>query len=137
MTQPVRIDPELLDSAKRAGATQGRSAAQQIAFWAQIGRQLESSTSLSVKAHRELAMAAYDELDPIAQAQERARWEREIAKRLAGLDLAEEFAAEGRPYVVVANDAGAPQRVDPGRHATRSRTKAAPKKKVRQTAKRG
>jgi hypothetical protein len=114
MTQPVRIDPELLDSAKRAGAERGRSAAQQIAFWAQIGRQLDASTSLSVADHNRVARlaAAYDELDPLAQAAERARWEREITERVTNADWSAEFAAEGMRYVVVADDGGSAKRVE-------------------------
>ena len=82
-------------------------------------------------------MAAYDELDPMAQAQERARWEREIAQRLAGLDLAAEFAAEARPYVVVGTEGGSPRRIDPAGQGRQPRTKAPTKKRVPQTAKRG
>lgn len=46
----------------------------------------------------------YDSLDDDAQAEVRARWADRIAARLAGLDLAAEFDAGGRPYAVLDAD---------------------------------
>src|SRR5690606_23682370 len=41
-SSPVRIEQSLMDAASLAGATLHRSAAQQIEYWASIGRQLSS-----------------------------------------------------------------------------------------------
>ena len=41
-SSPVRIEQSLMDAASLAGATLHRSAAQQIEYWATIGRQLSS-----------------------------------------------------------------------------------------------
>ena len=46
----------------------------------------------------------YDSLDAAAQAEVRAEWADRIADRLAGIDLAAEFDAEGRPYAVLDAD---------------------------------
>ena len=48
-SMPIRIDEELYDSAKVVGASMSRSATQQVAHWARIGRELESSRSISTR----------------------------------------------------------------------------------------
>ena len=49
-TAPTRIDDELYASAKLVGALMSRSAGQQIAHWARIGRELEAADSVSQRA---------------------------------------------------------------------------------------
>jgi hypothetical protein len=42
----TRIDSDLFAAAKSSGAVHSRSAAQQLAHWARIGREFEASTSV-------------------------------------------------------------------------------------------
>ena len=91
---PTRIDQELYLSAKLVADTQSRTAAEQIAHWARIGRELESSRSLSPDAIRAVLAGAtrYDEPSPEEQALLRARW-LEIGDALrAELDMRRELA---------------------------------------------
>ena len=105
-TSPTRIDDELYASAKLVGARMSRSAAQQIAHWARIGRELEASHSVS---YRDIADVLdgrrnYDELTDRQQAIVRAEWTERITERREGLDLAEQFARSGRSYVELDTD---------------------------------
>jgi hypothetical protein len=105
-TMPLRVGDDLLSSARVAAEASGRSAAQQIGYWAKLGRELERSGSISV---REIALVlegakAYDDLDPKEQALVRAEWADRIERRLATLDLGAEFAEEGRSWVELGPD---------------------------------
>jgi len=100
-TSPTRIDDELYASAKVVGSLMSRSAAQQIGHWARIGRELEAAESVS---HRDIeAVLAgrreYDQLNAHEQAVVRAEWAERMDVRRHDLDLAQEFADEGRSYV--------------------------------------
>lgn len=100
-TSPTRIDDELYASAKAVGAVMSRSAAQQIAHWARIGRELEAADSIS---HRAIAKAlageqSYDGISAEEQVVVRAEWAERIAARIEGLDLEQAFAEDGRSYV--------------------------------------
>ena len=105
-TMPLRIGDDLLSSARVAAESTGRSAAQQIGYWAKLGRELERSGSVSVREVAEVLAGAraYDDLDPKAQAAVRAEWSERIDAALAALDLATEFTAEGRSWVELAPD---------------------------------
>jgi hypothetical protein len=100
-TMPVRVGDDLFASAKLAAEATGRSAVQQIGYWAKLGRELERSGTVSVREIAEVLAGAgsYDDLDPKAQAIVRAEWDARIEARRAGLNLAEVFAAEGRSWV--------------------------------------
>jgi len=105
-TSPTRIDDELYASAKIVGPLMSRSAAQQIAHWARIGRELETADSVS---HRDIAdvLAArrhYDELNTQEQAVVRAEWAERMDARRDALDLAREFSDQGRSYVELDED---------------------------------
>ena len=106
-TSPTRIDDELYASAKEAGAAMSRSAAQQIAHWARIGRELEAAPSASIRLVGAVLTGehAYDELSVEEQAVVRAEWAERIAARIKSLDLLRRFADEGRTYVEL-DDAG-------------------------------
>lgn len=98
-TSPTRIDDELYASAKAAGEVMSRSAAQQIAHWARIGREIETGTS----SHREIARVlagttSYDGLSSHDQAVVRARWSERMTGLRESLDLAEELTAAGVAY---------------------------------------
>ena len=104
---PTRIDDELFESAKVVGNLMSRSAAQQIAHWAKIGRELESAKGVSVRAIAEVLAqrSSYDALTDEEQAIVRAEWAERIEERRAALDLTGEFAAQGRSWVEL-DDAG-------------------------------
>lgn len=95
---PTRIDSDIYDAARTHGELVNRSAAQQLAHWARIGRQLELAPSTSVAdVVRVLAGEAdYDDLAGPDQAVVRAAWAERIERQAASLDLAALFAAQGR-----------------------------------------
>lgn len=109
MTAPTRIDDDLFAAAKAAGATQDRSAAQQINHWARLGAAIEDSRV----AHRDLVAVlagekSYDDVDDFTQAAVRVAWEGQIEQRIAALDLEAVFRAEGRDSWVSADEDGTP-----------------------------
>src|SRR4051794_30240889 len=116
-TMPLRVGDNLLASAKLAADAAGRSAAQQIGYWAKLGRELERSGSVSVREVAEVLAGArsYDELDAKFEAAVRAEWDARIEARRAALNLAEQFAAEG----------GGKGSTDGRRHVSVERTAAA------------
>jgi len=99
-TMPIRIDGNLVEAAKRAGKIHRRSAAQQLDYWARIGRELESAPGVSHDAIERVLTGRlpYDEAGEHAQAVVRAAWDEGIAQRIAALDLTDELAAAGRPW---------------------------------------
>lgn len=103
---PLRVGDDLLASAKLAAEATGRSAAQQIGYWAKLGRELERSGSVSVREVAEVLAGArsYDDLDPKAQATVRGKWDARIETRRTSLNLAERFTAEGRSWVEAGAD---------------------------------
>lgn len=121
-TSPTRIDEDLFESAKLAGAVTSRSASQQVVHWARLGRELELSGRVSARDVRDVLAGSrsYDSLTAEAQAVVRAMWAERMDELRAGLDLAAELVATGRPYaeldeagsVVVRNDPPVP-RTDP------------------------
>lgn len=132
-TSPARIDDDLYASAKLAGSVQSRSASQQVAHWARIGREIEASASIS---HREIAEVlagsrSYDDLDPKEQAVVRAEWAARMDERRDALDLAAEFTGAGRTWVEL-DDKG--RVVERGGRVTKGRTTARAKKPVTKQA---
>lgn len=95
---PTRIDSDIYEAARTHGELVNRSAAQQLAHWARIGRQLELAPSTSVgDVVRVLAgKADYDDLAGPDQAVVRAAWAERIERQAASLELAAVFAAQGR-----------------------------------------
>lgn len=100
-TSPTRIDDELYASAKAVGQLMSRSAAQQMAHWARIGRELEAAASVSHGDVAEVLAARqeYDTLTTHEQTVVRAEWAERMNARREALDLAREFSDQGRPYV--------------------------------------
>ncbi|MCW2543558.1 MAG: hypothetical protein JWM40_1110 [Frankiales bacterium] len=100
-TSPARIDDELFASAKAVGSLMSRSAAQQIAHWARIGRELEAGVSVSVADIGQVLAGelSYDDLTSEEQALVRATWAERLVDRLSSLNLAADFRQEGRTYV--------------------------------------
>jgi hypothetical protein len=100
-TTPTRIDDELYASAKVVGPLMHRSAAQQLAHWARVGREIEASEGVS---HRSIAATLagsqdYDRLSSQEQAVVRAEWAERMDARREGLDFVSSFAQAGKPYV--------------------------------------
>ncbi|MGQ0743153.1 MAG: TA system antitoxin ParD family protein [Acidimicrobiales bacterium] len=95
---PIRVDAELLDAAKLVGRRQSRSAAQQIAHWARVGREIEASRSMSVHAIAGVlgGRRSYDSLDREDQAIVRAEWANRLDADADGIDLSAVFNATGR-----------------------------------------
>ena len=105
-TTSIRIDDEIHASAKLVAAVQSRSAAQQIAHWARIGRELESATSISHTAIVQVLTGRrdYGTLGAEEQAVVRAEWIELADQRRRELNLADMFAEQGRSWVEVDDD---------------------------------
>ena len=105
-SSPIRIDDDVHASAKLMASVMSRSTAQQVAHWARIGRELETSQSVS---QQEIAQvlegeASYDGLNAKEQAVVRAEWAEHMEQRREALDLAAEFIAAGRSFVELDED---------------------------------
>lgn len=100
-TSPARIDDDLYASAKLAGSVQSRSASQQVAHWARIGREIEASASISQREITEVLAGSrsYDSLDPKEQAVVRAEWSARMDETRSSLNLAEAFTKSRRTWV--------------------------------------
>src|SRR3712207_3627495 len=105
-TMPTRVDRDLFEAARAAGALYSRSAAQQLAHWARIGREMEASPSVTQDTiARVLAgQALYDDLPDPAQATVRVEWDDRVAATLAGLDFTDELHAAGKPWAEADED---------------------------------
>ncbi|MDJ0396049.1 hypothetical protein QMK17_22255 [Rhodococcus sp. G-MC3] len=105
-TSSLRIDDDLFAAAKLAGTVASRSAAQQVAHWALLGREIESSHHLSARDISDVLAGrqSYDALPVRGQAVVRAEWSERIESLTESLDFESEFAAEGRPYVEADED---------------------------------
>ncbi len=105
-TPPTRVDEDVYVAARTVAAGSNRSTAQQISYWARIGRELERSKSVSVRDIESVleGRASYDELDPREQALVRAAWSTRMADVRAQLDLAADFTEEGRSWVEADED---------------------------------
>lgn len=113
-TSVTRVDDELFASAKVAGEVMQRSASQQLAHWARIGRELELGDSVR---HREITSVLagrkpYDSLSVHEQAVVRAAWAERARQLRESLDLLAEFTSRGEIYTTVADD-GSVLRVGP------------------------
>ena len=84
-----------------------RSAAQQVAHWARLGRELEEERGA---AHQRIAAVLagqmhYDDLDdPRDRAIVRAVWAEQTKQWRESLDLEAQFVSDGRPYVAAGDD---------------------------------
>lgn len=105
-TSPARIDDDLYASAKLVGEVQSRSASQQVAHWARIGREIEASTAISYKEIAEVlgGSRSYDALGLRDQAIVRAEWSTRMDALRRELNFAQEFEATGRSWVELDDD---------------------------------
>lgn len=97
---PTRVEKDIYDAAQRSGQVNSRSAAEQITYWARIGRELEAAPNVS---HRDIQMVlagdgSYDALRDREQALVRATWDERIAEGIAALDLVSEFRGTGESW---------------------------------------
>lgn len=99
-TIPLRVEAELFEAAKSVGAITSRTATQQLAHWARIGRELEAAPGTSTgDIQRVLAgEASYDALGEHDQAIVRTTWDERMTERRTRLDLAAEFTQAGRSW---------------------------------------
>ena len=137
-TSPARIDDDLYASAKLAGEVQSRSASQQIAHWARIGREIEASGAVTPREIVEVLAGSrpYDGLSAKEQAVVRAEWTARMDVTRQSLNLAEEFAATGRTWVELddkghvverrprSRSAGTSKKRQPAKRAAATRSKA-------------
>jgi hypothetical protein len=114
---PIRIDEDLFASAKAEGALMSRSAAQQVAHWIRIGRELEAGATVSHEAVRQVLAGdrSYDTLVSEEQAVVRAEWSERLADTIEGLDLRSELVGEGDSYAELDADGKAVVREPPRR----------------------
>jgi hypothetical protein len=100
-TMPTRIDGDLFAAAKSSGAVHSRSAAQQLAHWARIGREFEASSRVTQRDVEAVLAGdgSYDALQEREQAIVRASWDEQIAERISSLDLAGKFRTAGVTWV--------------------------------------
>lgn len=115
---PTRLPDDLYAAARSAAAVSSRSAAQQIAHWARIGREFESSPGVNQRDIQRVLSGdgSYDTLSEREQAIVRAEWDERVAARRAALDLEEEFTTAGEPWAEADEDGNLvirnPQRAD-------------------------
>jgi hypothetical protein len=105
-TSPARIDDDLYASAKLVGEVQSRSASQQVAHWARIGREIEASAAISYKEIAEVlgGSRSYDALGLRDQAIVRAEWSTRMDALRRELNFAQKFEATGRSWVELDDD---------------------------------
>lgn len=98
---PIRIDADLYAAATAVGPVMSRSAAQQVAHWARIGREVEASPEISLGDVARVLRGAmdYDALGADEQAVVRSYWKERMAELLGALRLDRGWEAERRPYV--------------------------------------
>lgn len=96
----MRVDVDLFDAAKSVGAIVSRSAAQQLSYWARLGRELEADPGISQRDIQDVlsGLKRYDDINQHGQAAVRANWDIQVTERLASLDLAAEFTQMGRTW---------------------------------------
>jgi hypothetical protein len=123
-TSPARIDDDLYASAKLAGEVQSRSASQQVAHWARIGREIEASATISHKDIAEVLAGSrsYDSLSAKEQALVRAEWSTRMDVAREALNFAQQFGAEGRTWVELDDDGAVVKRTAAIKQAKKQNT---------------
>ena len=96
----MRLDAELVTSARAAAKLMSRSLAQQIAHWARLGRALEATPNLTLEAIAEVldGSGSYDDLSMKEQAIVRTEWEARMDALRSALRLDRELEAAGKSY---------------------------------------
>ncbi|MEY2426454.1 MAG: hypothetical protein QOI61_2026 [Actinomycetota bacterium] len=99
---PTRVDDDVYNDAQATAQLTSRSTAQQISFWARIGRDVARRANYE-QLLALLANDSYDDLDGDAQAIVRAGWS-EMIERRASQNLAARFEARGESYAELDDD---------------------------------
>ncbi|GAA1560966.1 MULTISPECIES: TA system antitoxin ParD family protein [Brevibacterium] len=99
-SQPTRLPADVYESAVAAAKAASRTVPQQIAHWARIGREMESSPTVN---HRQITQvlagtSSYDSLAEREQAIVREAWEERTRTLREGLDYATGFDSAGEEY---------------------------------------
>lgn len=99
-SQPTRLPADVYESAVAAAKAASRTVPQQIAHWARIGREMESSPTVN---HRQITQvlagtSSYDSLAEREQAIVREAWEERTRTLRKGLDYAAGFDSAGEEY---------------------------------------
>lgn len=103
-SSPIRLPDDLYDSAAAIAPTRSRSAAQQIAHWARIGREFERVAVRDVEAVLN-GTRSYDDLNDREQAVARAEIAERMDARRQWLDLEGAFRVQGiTPWVSTDDD---------------------------------
>lgn len=112
---PTRIDRDLFEAARSAGALHSRSAAQQLDHWARLGRELEASPGVTHDAIERVLSGEvpYDALSGPEQALARVAWDVRIAERVSALNFEERLREAGSPWPEADGDGNVVVR-DPG-----------------------
>jgi hypothetical protein len=99
-TSPVRVDSDVLEAAKAAGAVLSRSASQQVSYWARLGKQVEAANGIN---HNTIARVLagqehYDNLGELDQAAVRVAWDESIEEAIGGLNYEDQLLDDGESW---------------------------------------
>lgn len=99
-SQPTRLPADVYESAVAAAQAASRTVPQQIAHWARLGREMESSPTVN---HRQISRVlagktSYDLLAEREQAIVRQEWAERTRTLREGLNYEAEFASAGEEY---------------------------------------
>lgn len=105
-SSPIRIDQDIHSYATTTAQLMSRSASQQVSHWARIGRELEISRNISLRAIEQVldCETSYDDLNDYEQAVLRAEWAERTEQRRQNLNFEREFTEAGRSYVELGDD---------------------------------
>lgn len=114
MSNAVRVSTAMMESARVQGVRAGRSIAQQLEYWARIGRAMENAPGMSVARIRSMldGKIGYDDLNGDEQLAAREDLAHQITQLKPGKGLQQELIASGLPYSGV-DDRGRLVRVTP------------------------
>lgn len=87
--------------AQTSGKLASRSAAQQIDYWARIGRDIDEAPAINRRDIDRVLSGdqPYGILSEREQAIIRAQWKQDVERHITDLDFEAEFAARGREWV--------------------------------------
>ena len=96
---PMRL--AIVGDPKAVGDLFAISASQQVAHWARLGREVETSDTISLREISAVLAGSrsYDHLSPTEQALVRADWSAHMVARREALNLAQSFESTGRTWV--------------------------------------
>ena len=105
-SQPTRLPADVYESAVAAAQIASRTVPQQIAHWARIGREMETSPTVN---HRQISRvlageSTYDFLAEEEQAIVRERWAERTRTMREGLNYETGFASAGEEYSELDDD---------------------------------